>query len=181
MSLNLAQKTSQAISIAALAVISIWQPTLASWTFLVVFVLLLEGYILLLLYIHRNYKMAAHEAPHFFSENEAELVSKFAIHFMYPGTATAMSVVLAANAGAAFIFVPVLIYKSMYVEGILIGLNWFVALPLSYMLSPLNGMKAGEAKGDSLSAQRLAVWGSTWEKIIAAGRTRSNLRQDNGG
>ena len=111
------------LSIVALAVFSIWQPSLASWTFLVVFVLLLEGYILLLLYIHRNYKMIAHEAPHFFSEDEAELVTKFAIHFMYPGTATVVSAVLAANAGAAFIFVPVLIYKSMYVEGTLIGLT----------------------------------------------------------
>jgi len=162
--------------IAALTIISFWHPRFASWTFLLIFILLIEGYSFLLVVLARKHsRVAAGQAPHFFSEDEAELVTKFAAHFRYPGITNELSLVVAANALAAVIFVPVLIYKTMYVEAALIGLNWFLAGPLSYRLSPLDRLNRLSAAGH-FEGRLLAAWDSSWEKILAAMQTRSTPR-----
>jgi hypothetical protein len=131
---------------------------------------------LLVVLAHKHSRVAAEQAPFFFSEDEARLVTKFAAHFTYPGLTAEFSAVVSFNALAALIFVPVLIYKMMYVEAALIGLNWFLAGPLSYQLSPLDGLKKLSAKGHHLEARLLAAWDPSWDKILAAMQTRSTTK-----
>lgn len=158
------------LSIAGLAIVSFWYPKFASWTFILVFILLLDGFSCWVLFGFRKFKTAANHAPYYFSEDEAELVTKFAPHFLYTGTTIAISSVLATNGIAAVIFVPVLIYKTMYIEATLIALNWLLAGPLSHKFSPLKGLKMLSSKGNEEAARLLAAWDSTWDKMIAAGK-----------
>ena len=128
-----------------LGVASFWYPTGSAWTFIVIFIFLLEGFALVGVLAHRGFKANVDQPPLFLSQEEAALVSAFPEYFKYPGVSVGMSSALAGNAMMAIIFVPILAFKGLYVEAAIIGINWFPALRLSYRLSPLNGLKINSA------------------------------------
>ena len=122
------------LAILGLSIASFWLPKFASWFFIAVFIVLLEGFSLLGILVHRGFKTYVDSPPYFFTIEEAELIKAFPEFFKHPWFSKECSVIHAATGIAAFIFCPILLYHGLYLEAAIIGLNWIPAMKFSHRL-----------------------------------------------
>lgn len=107
-----------------LLVTSFFYPTQASW-FFVAFFVILEAYLLV---TSRKRKCSFAGDIHFnFSDEEKRTIEKYHLYFRYPYTAKSLSASLSLIALSAIIWVPWLLYNHLWLQAIIIGLNYVAA------------------------------------------------------
>ena len=109
---------------------SFFYPTQASW-FFVVFFVILEAYLFI---TSRNCKHSFAGNVHF-NEGEKEIIEKYHLYFKYPYTAKSLSTSLSLIALSAIIWVPWLLYNHLWLQAIIVGLNYIVAQHFSTKLN----------------------------------------------
>lgn len=150
---------------AGLVVFGFFQPAAASRTFIAVLIIGLEGLCTSLLLLHSRQTLKSDLATEL-TIDELDLVTAYKLHFMYPGATRELSSAIAGVGLACLAFAPLLLWKERYVEAAIIGVNWFVAGPLSHKLSPFNGLKGMAERGNDIAFRRLEAWDSAWGKIL---------------
>ena len=158
---------------AGLVVFGFFQPGVASKTFIAIFIVGLQGLCAALLLFNGRQTLASRFAAEL-SVDELDLINAYKLHFMYPGATRELSSAIAGVGLACLAFAPLLLWKEHYVEAAIIGMNWFVAGPLSHKLSPFNGLKGMAEGGNDVAFRRLQAWDSTWSKIA---EIRRSLRE----
>ena len=113
-----------------LLIISFFYPTQASWGFVAFFVIL-EVYLFV---TSRNRKYSSTEKIHF-TDEEKQIVNKYYLYFKYPHTVKSLSTSLSLIALSAIIWVPWLLYNHLWLQAIIVGLNYIVAQHLSTKLN----------------------------------------------
>lgn len=119
---------------------SFFQPTIASIVF-IIFIVLLEGGLLIAsascnpnvaLYTFNRYHLDVSE----WTPSEIKTLRKYCLYFSYPISSQMFSSTLSGIWGSAFILVPWLLYNHLWISAVIIGVNCFIAGPLSKKLSP---------------------------------------------
>lgn len=113
-----------------LLVTSFFYPTLASWVFVAFFVIL-EAYVLVTSRKRENsFAGGAH-----FNQEEKQTIEKYHLYFRYPYTAKSLSTSLSLIALSGIIWVPWLLYNHLWLQAIIVGLNYIVAQHFSTKLN----------------------------------------------
>ena len=113
-----------------LIVLSFFYPPQVSWIF-IAFFFVLETY--LLTASRKNKFSFIKDAP--FNEEEQVVIQKYYLYFRFPLTSKSYSSSLSLIALSAFILVPWLLYNHLWLQAIVIGLNYFVAQYISTALN----------------------------------------------
>ncbi len=71
-----------------------------------------------------------------YTPKEVEVIERYHIFFQYPMTSRMLSPILSAIQLSAFILVPWLLFKGLYIQAFIIGVNYFVAPQLAVILNP---------------------------------------------
>ncbi len=108
---------------------SFFYPIQASWAF-VVFCLILEGYLLLV-----SSRSLPPNGSALFNAEEQIIIKKYYLYFRYPFVARSLSTSLSLIALSVIIFVPWLLYNHLWIQAIIIGLNFFIAQVISSKLN----------------------------------------------
>lgn len=90
---------------------------------------------------------------------------------MYPGATRELSTGIAAVGLACIAVAPLLLWQGHYLEAGIVGVNWFLAGPISHTLSPLNGLKGMAEHGNETALRRLGAWDSAWGKLLQLRRS----------
>lgn len=119
---------------------SFFQPVIASIVF-IIFIVLLEGG-LLIASDSCNPKVAAYSFNRYnldeseWTPSEIKALRKYCLYFSYPHSSQMFSSTLSGIWGSAFILVPWLLYNHLWISAVVIGINYFIAGPLSKKLNP---------------------------------------------
>jgi len=147
-----------------LFVLCFFQPTLAVRTFIVVFIIGLEGFCVISLLFPRKVPITSRLAAELTSD-ELDLFNAYKLHFLAPGLTRELSSVVAMIGLASYGFVALLLWKGHYVEAGIIGVNCVLVGPLSHKLSPFNGLKGMAERGNEIALRRFDAWDSAWKKV----------------
>ncbi len=110
---------------------SFFYPTQASW-FFILFFTSIEMYLLFISLIN---------SKHYFveginlSDEEKLVLNKYYLYFRYPFASRSLSTSLSLIALVIIIFVPWLLYNNLWIQAVIIGLNYFLATTLSSKLN----------------------------------------------
>ncbi len=135
-----------------LLVWAIFNPITASWTFIALFIFVFEGYTLLLFRTDSRTPIEPHVPPYSFSDAEVKVVKRYYFFFRSPGLAREWSSTLSMIGLSTFVWVPWLLYQSLYIQAAIIGVNYFLAGPMSMRLNPLIFLQRGTASGTNVVA-----------------------------
>lgn len=149
-----------------LLVWALFDPNTASWTFIALFILVFEGYTLLLFRTDSRVPIEPHVPPYSFSPAEVKVVKRYYFFFRSPALAREWSSTLSLVGLSTFIWVPWLLFQAIYVQAAIIGVNYFLAGPMSLRLNPLLFLQRGAASGTNVVAGiELSAVQSVIEKI----------------
>ena len=156
---------------------SFFEPGVASRIFIAIFIVGLEGYFVWMWRFFGKLNFPSSLIVDL-TIHESDLINAYKLHFNYPGATKEASSIVAVVGLSAFAFVPILLWKGNYIEAAIIGLNWFLAGPLSHVLNPFNGLQGMASKGNIVSQQRLDVWDTTWDKIFSYRKRRQSEKNE---
>lgn len=71
-----------------------------------------------------------------FTDGEIKIIEKYHLFFRFPMAGRVLSPMFSAIQLSVFILVPWLLFKGQYIQGIIIGLNYFVAGQIAVILNP---------------------------------------------
>lgn len=114
-----------------LVLLTFFKPLLGSILF-IIFAALLEIWIILanitkIEVINNNNK---------YSIKEIEMIKRYRLFFKYPVACRILSPIFSGIQLSAYILVPWLLIKGLYIQALIIGLNYFVATQLAVILNP---------------------------------------------
>jgi hypothetical protein len=113
-----------------LLIAAFFVPVKASWFFILGFVVL-EGYVFLLSVLASKHVRVIHEL----NEQENKIFNKYYVYFKYPRASKSISASLSLVALSAFILVPWLLYNQIWIQSVIIAVNYFFAQSLSSSLN----------------------------------------------
>ena len=152
---------------------SFFQPFVASVVFFIC-IGLLEGY---LLFLNNSGKPLIKNQGEL-NDNENMVLKKYHIYFYYPFTASSLSSTLSLIQITTFIIVPWLLYKHIWIQAVLIGLNWFPSALLSRILNPMFFLhNAVEKKENEMLREEMLAVDSVCEKIIELQKVDSETEE----
>ena len=99
------------------------------------------------------------------SDDELELVRRYAYYFAYPATARECASTLAALGLASLLLVPWLSYKLEFLPAILIGVMLFWVARLTKRVSPVDALRLATARGDRDALRLLSAHDSARQKL----------------
>lgn len=117
--------------ILGIVLLTFFKPTLGSWVFIII-VALLELWILL---ANRS-KIKVKNESNKYTPKEVEVIERYRLFFQYPFASRIFSPAFSAIQLAVFPLVPWLLIKGLFIQAIVIGLNYFVATQLAVILNP---------------------------------------------
>lgn len=142
-------------------VLSFFKPFTASIVFLVL-IILFEGYILLL-----NFSLKPTPDASKWSQDEIAVLRKYPYYFNYPFTSKIASSNLSGIAMSTYIWVPWLLYNNVWLQAIIIGVNFFISGSLSEKLNPMSYLHyTVENKGRMDLLSEMKAVDSVCEKIL---------------
>ena len=146
---------------------SLFQPQIASNVF-IVFFLLLEIWILL-----DHFTGKPKTQTNIFTNAEWKVFKKYHLYFRFPFTSRLLSPVISGIQLSAFIFGPWLLYRKLWTQAIVIGLNYFVAGKVAVKLNPRVFLHdAVENHGDVVLMEEMTTVDRVCEKISQIGKPR---------
>ena len=119
------------IIILILIIFTFFNPNLGSWTFIVLSALL-EVWIVLTNLSRIKVKNENNK----YTSKEVEVIERYKLFFQYPFASKMLSPVFSAIQLSTFVLVPWLLYKGLYINAAIIGLNYFIAPQLAVILNP---------------------------------------------
>lgn len=114
-----------------LVILTFFKPVLGSWAFIIV-VALLELWIVLA----NISKIQVKNENNKYTPKEVEMIERYRLFFQYPFASRIFSPAFSAIQLAVFPLVPWLLIKGLFIQAIVIGLNYFVATQLAVILNP---------------------------------------------
>lgn len=117
--------------ILGLVILSFLKPMLGSWIFIVT-AALLELWIILA----NQTKIKVKNDNNKYTKKEVEMIERYRLFFQFPIASRILSSTFSVISLAVFPLVPWLIVKGLYVQAIIIGLNYFIANQLAVILNP---------------------------------------------
>lgn len=121
------------IIILALVIATIWKANIGSIVFILV-AFLLES-----LSFFANAKLSKskwNNKNNIYNQNEVYVIEKYPLFFKFPIASRIFSATFSGIQMSAFILVPWLLYGGLYVQAIIIGINYFIAGQLSVINNP---------------------------------------------
>ena len=115
-------------------IVSFFYPIQASWAFIIFFASL-EGYLFFISLRKSEYSLISFAKDVSLSDEEKKILKKYYLYFRYPYASKSFSTSLSFIALSAFIFVPWLLYNHLWLQAIIIGLNYIFAQMLSSKLN----------------------------------------------
>ncbi len=115
----------------ALVVFTFLSPWLGSITFIVI-VAMLEVWIILV----NLSKIKVNNKNNKYTPEEVGAIEHYRLFFRYPFASKILSPVFSGIQLSVFVLVPWLIFKGLYFNAVVIGLNYFIASQLAVMLNP---------------------------------------------
>jgi len=128
---NLGKSNSMQIIVLIPIVIAFFNPGIGSVIFIVVSALL-ELWIILA----NLSKIKVKNEDNKYTPKEVEVIERYRLFFQYPTASRIISPMLSAIQLSAFILVPWLLFKGLYIQAVIIGANYFVASQLAVILNP---------------------------------------------
>ena len=127
-----------------------FSPNTASWVFIGLFVVLLEGHSLVMYLTHKSrINVEAASPPHYFSQSEVSVIRKYPVLFKLPFAAMEYTSSLAAIPLSSFVWVPWLLYSGYYVQSAIIAVNFFVVGQLVVRIDPRNFFQQAMKQGNT--------------------------------
>lgn len=71
-----------------------------------------------------------------YTQGEIKMIEKYHIFFRYPTASRMLSPVFSAIQLSAFVLVPLFLYKSLWIQAVLTGVNYFIASQFAVILNP---------------------------------------------
>jgi len=150
----------------------LFQPYAAALAFIIFFVVIFEGWLLLLLLAGKPGHIETFAPPHFFNPDETAVLRKYHLLFKFPFASRHFSSSLSLLGLTSFIWVPWLLYQGHWVLAIVIGLNYFVVGPLSMRLNPRVFLQGAARSPVNLWAmEELHAIDSAFEKLLQRRRS----------
>ncbi len=144
-------------------------PEMAANVFIGSFIVLFQGWLVVLLIAARPPQFEEDKAPYFFTGAEIEVIEKYALIFRFPGTSRSFAAVVALISLAGFVLVPWLAYRDLWVQAVIIAVNTcFAAGQLTRRLDPERYLAAAAEKGLPEYVFESGNFESAWEKILAS-------------
>lgn len=151
-----------------------FQPNVAPWAFIAIFIALFEGYIALLLLRGYQKSIAPLAPPFEFTSDEVQAIKRYSLFFESPQLSRECSSAISLLGLSTFAWVPWLLYQSQWVPAIIIGLNYLVAGPLSLHLNPMPFLQRGAlSQNNPVAVGELRVVESIIEKITRVQNQRA--------
>ena len=119
------------IFILLLVAISFWKPVIGSILFIVV-AFLLEGWI----FLANRSKIKVRNEDNKYTPKEVEVIERYRLFFQHPLACRILSRMFSAIQLAVFLLVPWLLFKGLYIQATIIGLNYFLSSQLAVILNP---------------------------------------------
>jgi hypothetical protein len=160
------------VGIATTIIWGLFRPYEAAWVFVVVFLVVFEGYLILLFLVDRQRTIPPFAPPFQFSPDEIAVVKRYYFFFRSPMLARECSSALSLIGLTSFFWTPWLLYREEWLLAAVFGANYFIAGPASLKLNPLPFLNQGAANGSNMPAvvELLAVQ-AIIEKIQNARRS----------
>lgn len=114
-----------------LVIFSFFSPSIGSWSFIGMAVLF-ETYALFL----NLSKAKVKNNDKKYTNDEVEIIERYHIFFRYPMASRMLSPLFSAIQLSAFVLVPWLLLNGLFIQAILIGINYFVAQQFAVILNP---------------------------------------------
>jgi len=138
--------------ILGIVALSFIKPTIGSWTFIII-VALLELWIVL---ANRS-KIKVKNDNNKYTPKEVEVIERYRLFFQYPFASRTFSPAFSAIQLAVFPLVPWFLIKGLFIQAIVIGINYFIASQLAVILNPQfflhDNLDKGKIKKPELVAQ----------------------------
>lgn len=119
------------IIIVGLIILTFIYPLVASWVFIGI-ALLLELWFIL---ANRS-KIKVKNIDNVYTSHEIKMIERYQLFFQYPMACRALSSAFSMIHLATFLLTPWLLIKGIYLQAVLIGLNYFITTQLSVMTNP---------------------------------------------
>jgi|SaaInlStandDraft_4_1057021.scaffolds.fasta_scaffold39862_1 hypothetical protein len=139
----------------------VFRPEVASYSFIGLIVFF-EGWMLSLRLLKPNLSLI--KKKYNLKSNEVEIYNKYKTFYNFPNTSSKVSEIISGFQISVFIWVPLLLYNRLWLQAIVIGLNYFLAMYLSKRLKPLHF--AHLAKANSKMALEKDHIKSVYEKVV---------------
>jgi hypothetical protein len=160
------------LGIVAVLGVTVWtfiDPQTGAYAYILGFIALFEGWLVLLLLTARPPAVAAHVPPYNFTDEEVDYICRHPLLFRFPGTMKSFVSILGIGALAGFVLSIWLSFKGQWIEAAVILVNaFFVGSYLTRRLHPESYYATAAAKGYHEQASEGKVFASTWEKILNA-------------
>jgi hypothetical protein len=114
-----------------LIILTFFKPLIGSMFFIII-VALLELWIILA----NITKIQVNNDNNKYTLNEIKMIERYRLFFRYPFASRIFSPVFSGIQLAVFPLVPWLLIKGLYIQAVIIGLNYFVATQLAVILNP---------------------------------------------
>lgn len=153
----------------AFIVWSFFGPIIASTIFISFFVIL-EGWLLLVHFSNKpKYNLR------YFTPSELKVLKKYHLYFRYPFSSKSFSSTVSGIQLSAFIFVPWLLFNKIWMQAIIIGINYFIAGKIAVKLNPRFFLHdAVDNHGAMEFTDEMNAVDSVCEKIINISKNRTD-------
>jgi len=112
-------------------IFSLLNPTIGSSIY-IIFLILFETYIT---FVQIN-KIKVKNIDSKYTHAEIEIIERYHVFFQYPIVSRFFSSVLSGIQLSTFILTPWFLLKGLWIQGILVGINYFIASQLAVILNP---------------------------------------------
>lgn len=117
--------------ILGIVILAFFEPLLGSWVFIII-TAFLEVWVVLT----NSIKIKVKNSNNKYTPHEVEMIEKYRIFFKYPFLSRNLSPIFSGIQLAIFPLVPWFLIKGLYIQAVIIGLNYFVATQLVVILNP---------------------------------------------
>ncbi len=135
-----------------LLAISFWKPNTGSILF-ISFAFLLECWI----FLANLQKIEVKNENNKYTSKEVEVIKRYRLFFQYPIISRILSRMFSGIQLSVFILVPWLLFKGVYIQALIIGLNYFISQQLALILNPQfflhNNLDKGKIKNPSVKSK----------------------------
>jgi hypothetical protein len=151
------------ILVLILIIITFINPMIGSIIFMLV-----GGFLEILVILANQNKIRVKNNDNKYTLKEVEVVERYRLFFQYSFASKILSPIFSAIQLSVFILVPWLLYRGLFVNAIIIGINYFVAGQLAVILNPQFFLHDNVDKGKIKDPLQLLKYKQDMEAIDSA-------------
>lgn len=144
-------------------IFTFFNPVWGSWVY-IGFIALFEMFIVL----NNSSKIKVDNKNNKYTPAEVRVIERYGVFFRFPLTSRGYSKLCSGIGMSAFIFVPWLLFNGLYVQAVLIGLNYFITGQLAVILNPQFFLHQEVEKRTDLLSEAYMIYSADMEAIDSA-------------